>query len=373
MRYAKLGVTVAAAMLIFDMRPLDAKELKFVMPVDSPRSWIALNANETFAQAIKQQTGGSITIKWFYVGQLLSPQNVTAGVRDGLAEGGWNAPAFIPSQLPHNTIVSDMVAFPRTPAAAAGAAAQTTLLDCPECDADYAKLNVYNFASYSGSFTYLMCNKPVADLSSIKGRSVRASSGGWFRWVKELGGVAIQMSPGDIANAMTLGQIDCAMASPDWLRSFGLKDVVTHIVDQNQGIFHGQGFPVNRAAWDGLTGKEKETLKRGFAQMWATATVGGFVLHGEENLNEAIKEKNVKLVKAGADFQNAWARFGESERLAVAEAARKRGVKNPERIIETHLRNIEKWEKLVADTGAARDAGKFADLLWREIYSKLKY
>lgn len=80
-------------------------------------------------------------------------------------------------------------------------------------------------------------------------------------------------------------------------------------------------------------------------------------------------ENGGRVQRGGAEFDSAFEAFKKNDLEAVSEAARKRGVKNPERILKAYLRNLEKWEKIMAQTPKTAEA--YEKVLWREIYSKI--
>jgi hypothetical protein len=63
------------------------------------------------------------------------------------------------------------------------------------------------------------------------------------------------------------------------------------------------------------------------------------------------------------------AKYKAGERERNVSAAKGFGVKDPEAILDAHVRNVVKWQKLSKDIG--RDPAKLEAALWREVYSKL--
>ena len=87
------------------------------------------------------------------------------------------------------------------------------------------------------------------------------------------------------------------------------------------------------------------------------------------NGRKSVIEKGGRVQRGGAEFDSAFDAFKKNDIEAVSEAAQKRGVKNPGRILKAYLRNLEKWEKIMAQTPKTAEACE--KVLWREIYSKI--
>jgi hypothetical protein len=86
------------------------------------------------------------------------------------------------------------------------------------------------------------------------------------------------------------------------------------------------------------------------------------------------KERNIKFVQWGPEWSNAWKEFQKTEPASILEAAKKRGVKSAEAVLQAQVAAFKKWEDLVDKNGgvAGMTEERFAELLREHVYSKLK-
>ena len=91
----------------------------------------------------------------------------------------------------------------------------------------------------------------------------------------------------------------------------------------------------------------------------------------EEEVAKLAKEKGVNFVPSNPELSALKNQFTEELNVSQAEVAKKRGVKDPEAVIDAILKSLKKWEKIVAEVGYDQD--KLADRLYTEVFSKIKY
>lgn len=179
------------------------------------------------------------------------------------------------------------------------------------------------------------------------------------------------MNPPAISQALSRGQIDCTFGPIDWMITLRLKDVVRVVMDYNLGQFHGLGwFVVNKASLKGLTPTQRAAIKKNLPAWNATYT-DAYVQRAGKITDDLKKQGKVKFWKPTQDVIDVLARYKANEPAAVAADMRKRGVKDPERLINAHLATLKKWERIVDDL--KWDATAIAQAMQREIYSKVQF
>lgn len=373
-RIALAALAAAALAWVGAAAPASAKVYKWGS-FTPPNSSVSRIVMKQFNKEVKEKTKGAVEFEMFTGGSLVGPRDTLAGIRDGIVDGGFVVAAFVVSSLPTQNIIQDMVSFVSDAMQAAGSAAETHLLDCPECRGDYDKFNAISLAG-EGSESYVMqCGKPINSMEAFKGLKVRVAISGSGRWVQHLGAVPVGgMPPTDIVTAMQRGQIDCAIAIPDWLVSFSLADSVKHIVSMPQGNAHGNSELVfSKRLWDGLTREQKGIMLRAAPMAVSMGTIQTSYIEPKTRLDPVIKQKHITEWDGGSKLEASWAEFIKGEKAACIDLAVKRGIDRAvaTRIVERHIKNTQKWLKIAEDIGP--DEQKFADALWNEIYSKVKY
>lgn len=357
---AAVGLTLASA------TPSAAAELIYGSYLP-PQHFIHSVALPPMFAEIDKATNGAVKWKLVPGGQLFSAQATLASVGNRMADAGFIIPPFFQRELKHVIVVSDMSMFGTDPLAAQAAAEETFFLNCPECLDDYRRQKTVYLGGFGSPAYRLLCKKPIKTLADVKGAKVRVSGAG-SRWVQTMGGVPVNIQTGEMVEAIERGQIDCIVGVVAWLQDYGLFDSVKNVLDFPMGTFRGGGFVVlNRDAWNAMSAAEKAATFKSLPGAVTRATVG--YIEEDQKVAKLALERKIAFSPGGQDFAEAMATHVKSERQDLAERARKRGVENPDRIIDTHLRLLAKWEKIVAELKGDHKA--YEKALWDEVYSKL--
>jgi hypothetical protein len=142
------------------------------------------------------------------------------------------------------------------------------------------------------------------------------------------------------------------------------------VVDYPLGVLSPVvAFLMRRDTFHKLTKEQKVTHLKAAARIAAMHSINNFVIKNEESYKYAVEKKGVQKIAVGKDFDELMAKYKAGERERNVSAAKGFGVKDPEAILDAHVRNVVKWQKLSKDIG--RDPAKLEAALWREVYSKL--
>jgi len=322
------------------------------------------------AADLEKATNGNVKIRVFGGGQLLSGPATLAGLRDGAIDMGFIIPTLNPGELRHVSMIPELLPFATNGLAAAAAADQTIMLDCPECRQDFDAQNSIWLGSIGASPWHLMCRDPLTSLADMKNRKSRVTGGMAARMLEALGGIGVQMTPPEIAQALTGRQIDCTVGPLDWMLGLRLTETVKTLVDHNLGIYAGIGvFVFNKASLAKIPAADREILRREIPKHIADMSLAYQTRIAE--VKDASRKANITLWSPSQDFRDALAKFKAGEIQAIAADMTKRNVQNPERLIRLHLANIEKWHKLMEGIGTDRE--KYVAALWNEIFSKVTF
>jgi TRAP-type C4-dicarboxylate transport system substrate-binding protein len=345
-----------------------ARELKISTWLP-PRS-IEGRMYEDFVKDLAKTTNGSLTARVFHGGQLLSAGATLSGIRDGVVDAGFIVPTIYASELKHTVVVQNLMHHVTDPYVAAGAAMETIMVDCPECQGDFAKQNTVYLGGHAGTGWNLMCTSPTSSLNDIKGKKVRVTGRSATRMVAALGMVAVNLTPAELAPALQGGQINCAMGYKAWMIDYSLLDTIKSVVDFSLGSYSGLGFmTMNKRSFDSLTPAERKALLD-LQPEYATRGIDMYAAQ-DKLAFERGKAKGIKFVDASPDFVAAFEKFRNADVPNVVADLKAQGVADPAKLAQQHLATIEKWNKLVKAEGSTR-AG-YLGLLQREIYDKAKF
>lgn len=334
------------------------------------KSRINIDAIEPFMAATSKESNGSLTWKYMPGNQIVSVRNAIKGLRDGLVDSAMVVPVFARKELIQNNIMYDTYYFGGDdPIAAAGAAHETIMLNCPSCVKEYKDNNAFLLSSYGGSGDVLVCNKPVRTLDDVKGLKIRAS-GAQQRIVNAMGAVPVALPPQELTLALERGGLDCAVMALNWMVSFGVQDVAKHVLDFSMGSSRGLGLIVmRRQSWDRLTSEQRKILWKHAPLASARAVATSYVAL-DKRYRETAKEKGITFYQAGSDFEKVRDQVLAEERKAIISAIEAQGAKNVPAVVDAFLRNLDKWRKISGDE-IKDDPDAYARALEREVYSKL--
>ena len=335
--------------------------------------YINSKAMPRLAKNVAEATKGKITWKIIPGGQLANPKTTFDNVKNKVMAAGLAIPTYAPNLLPATaSLIYSNVVFGDHTVAASGAAVETMVLNCPQCLAEFKKQNAVALSGWTTSPYRLACRTPVSSLAELRGKRVRVTGNGNTNLIKMLGAVPVNANLVEAVGLLQRGGIDCTFGVDYWLKAFGYADFAKYVLDYNLGLTGPAiGLYMNRAVWNSFTREEKLLHMKEAAYMSGGLAIGQFIIDNEANRNYVIKNKGVKLLKAKnpADFEAVVAKFDVEQQKINLAAAKRFRVKNGEKVIAAYRKNLEKWKGFEKEIG--RDIQKFADILWREAYSKV--
>ncbi|WP_422000617.1 C4-dicarboxylate TRAP transporter substrate-binding protein [Reyranella sp.] len=352
-----------------------ARELIYVsnIPAKHPTHAIGL---DPYFEAVTKATGGSLTFKSYPGGTVAGGKTAVNAVQNGTADMALIADVYTPNDLPVSTLVSDLAVLGKDARVMTGAVNQTLLLDCASCKQDYLRHKVLPLASYSLTPYHFLCSKSgITKPEDVKGRKIRGT-GSMGQLVAALGGTPVNITSGEIYEAMQRGQIDCSLGPMPWLRSYSLWDMAKFVTSNGVGTYHGTNFiNIRTDTWKKLSPKERQAMADGLPH--ATRLIAEAYEKDDDNVVAEGKAKGVEMVEATPALEEAVAAFRDKDIKRVIETAKSRGVKDAEQIVEQFKRNVEQWTKLVDEIGKGTwteaQWDKYEALLKSQIFAKVKY
>ena len=97
-------------------------------------------------------------------------------------------------------------------------------------------------------------------------------------------------------------------------------------------------------------------------------TIDGYA-RDEQTGIEMVRSAGGVFTKGGKEFSDLRASYLDGELETVIAGAKKRRVKDPQKIIDAFRANVAKWEKLLA--GKTRDTATFQALLKEHVYDRI--
>ncbi|WP_118138335.1 C4-dicarboxylate TRAP transporter substrate-binding protein [Oceanicella sp. SM1341] len=331
-------------------------------------------ANNTIAlqpafDRIAEETDGEVEINLLAGGQLLGGADMLAGVRDGIADLGFVIPVYAPSELPNSVVISDMMPYGADPVAVAGAALETQLLDCPQCQKDFTDNNLVFLGGHVPTPYRLLCRNDVTSMADLRGLRMRGGSGAMARTAEALGGTPVNMSAGDMYEALERGQLDCVVGPIAWLRQYSLGEVIGSVLGEPLGVLGGLGLVTwNVDSWEGLSEEDRQVVLKEMPGIVARATILGYM--ADDNEVRAQYEDKVKFNDSVPEIREALDTINAEALPGIVEAAAARNATDPEAIAKAYLENLKRWQ-VISQEQVKGDPEALARVLWEEIYSKV--
>ncbi|MGE0415515.1 MAG: C4-dicarboxylate TRAP transporter substrate-binding protein [Acetobacteraceae bacterium] len=327
----------------------EARELIYAsaIPAKHPTHVYGL---DPYFEAVTKATGGSLTFKTYPGGTLAGGKATLNAIKNGTADMGLLADVYTPNDLAVSALLSDMAALGKDARVMTGAVNQTLQLDCAACKQDYVRHKVLPLASYSLTPYHFLCTAPgVKDVADVKGRKIRGT-GSMGQLVAALGGTPVNITSAEIYEALQRGQADCTLGPIPWLRSYSLWDMVTFVTKSSVGTYHGTNFiNVRTDTWKKLSKKEKQAMMQNLAH--ATRMIAEAYEKDDDVVRVEAMKKGVNFVDSTPALNDAVAKFRDTDIKRVISIAKSRGVKDPEPIVDTLIKNVASWTKIVNDIG----------------------
>jgi TRAP-type C4-dicarboxylate transport system substrate-binding protein len=319
---------------------------------------------------LDKDTNGAIKWKLIAGGQIADGKTTFTAVKDGLMQAGLAIVTYVPNAIPSvYAIYSTIIFGENDPVAASGAALETLYLQCPSCLEESKAYNAVPLSGWTSSAYVLACRDPIRTLAELKGKRIRAT-GGSAEMFKQAGAVPVGATLVEAVGLLQRGGLDCQHGIYDWLRTFGYGDVVKYIMDYPLGLTGpALGMFMNRDTWKSFTPEQRKVHVKHAAWLSAKMAIGNFVVSNEDALNAVIKDKGVQLIKVGDAFDPVVAGYKKAQRETNIATAKSFGVKDPAAIIDYYEQAVERWRPLSKEIG--RDVDKFADVLTRDVFSKI--
>ena len=325
---------------------------------------------EPMVKRFEKESGGKLTVETFPGGSVAKATAAVDSVRDGIVTAGMIVDSYVPKQLPHSFLATELGLLGRNSVVMSGATNEFNLVACKECLADQKKSGIISMAHYSTAPYTLMCKADLRSIDDFKGKKIR-SAGAYSIMFKSFGMVPVNVTSDETYEAMQRGQVDCTMGADSWLKSYTLWDVAKNVLATTIGTYHGGLlWAMNADAWAKLPADQKAILKKNMPILAADVTFG--YLQESRDVHAAAGEKGVKFNPPDATWNSAYEAYLKNEVARVKEEGKKRGVPNADELVDRYLGLMKKWEKIDAEE-IKGDKQKFVDALNREVFSKVSW
>ncbi|MFV8836382.1 C4-dicarboxylate TRAP transporter substrate-binding protein [Aquisalimonas sp. APHAB1-3] len=377
MTTTKTVTTVAGALalgLASSLSAVEARELNFA--IGHPPGAMLVQAAEKYADAVEKESGGELSVRVF-PGSLLSMEETSAGLRDGMADIGTVMTTYFGAEYPHSNLILESSMMLQLLGddvqgvegiAYAAAMTEYLMLHCPECLDEFGRQNqVYTGGAGTPGYS-LGCTSAVNDEASIQGKRLRIGGANWSRWANSVGASPVTLSGNEMLEALDQGALDCVILSTSDIANFRLDEALSDVtVAMPGGVYVGQLTQVNTGVWQSLSETHREAMLRAAA----VGAAEGSMLYqqGEDRFIADAESNGITIHEADEGLQELTREFvrEDLERIA-ANFAERHGVERSEAMLEEFRDVLETWVERVQGVD---NAEALADLYWEHIMSQV--
>lgn len=332
-----------------------------------PSHVLATSVYPTLFAKLEEFTDGAWTGQ-DTAGGLLAPNEMNAGLRDGVTElGAVILPYFAADYT--ETMLPGELSMVGTNNMAISAAVTEYIVNCAECQAEFTENGqVYLGADTTPTYNFLS-TVPITSLDDMKGQRIRTAGAVFTRFVEALGAEPVQMPSSELFEALNSGVIDATYSSIPDLKNAQLYDVVKDVTLIRLGVFNAAATTnASQLLWMRMSEEDRDALVH--ATQIAQAVGVEAWLDAEQEALATGEEKGIKFLEPDAGLLAAAKTFNEDHIANVAAALSERGVTNAQEKVDAYLALVEKWHGLVNDETTAEELG---ELRYQEIWSKVDF
>ncbi len=309
----KINLTIAAGQAPRALKPLQLVTDVFIAEVN---------------KGIKE-AGLKVEIVWkeAYAGSLLKPTRVLEGVRDGIAEVGFEPTIFHPDKLPLENITF-VVPFVTNDVSMVSKAMNKMHATFPEYTAQYEKFNTVRLGGNSYDSYEVVSTFPVRKVDDVKGKKI-GTAGAALAWIRGTGAVPVQSNMMEYYNSTKTGVFEAFIIFPSAHPGMKYPEVAPYTTKVGFGAQYAAALIVNR----GVFAKFPPALQKIFrdaGQKWGEEADKAMQNAGEAGLQsvagfkgqviEFPREEQVKWAKMMPNIAKEWAQKVDGQGLPGTKA-----------------------------------------------------
>ncbi|KAA0892581.1 C4-dicarboxylate TRAP transporter substrate-binding protein [Pusillimonas sp. ANT_WB101] len=302
----------------------------------------------TWADYLKDISGGDLNAK-VYTGTVLLAANASMqGLRDNVVQVAHHPAIYTPSELPVANAMQEL-GFNFDNQMAVIAAVSEFSMNNPVQLAEWNKSGLVYLGAYATSPYVLFCRQPINSLADLKGKRIRTAGSTVADWVKQVEGIAVNVSSSEMYSGLDRGSLDCASNSPLDLQARSLWEVAPYTVLVPTGVYwSGPEWGFNKKFWAGLNDQERQWFKEASAYSMANIVVN--YKKEDKAAIEFAKGKGNTVSEAPADIKASVDAFRKKSLNDVYDLAEnKYKVQNSKETLDDFINTYNKWVKLLAD------------------------
>ncbi|MEH6643592.1 TRAP transporter substrate-binding protein DctP [Vreelandella glaciei] len=329
-----------------------------------------------YANAVEKRSSGAITFDISYSSVLSPVAEQEQALRDGLLDMAWSMPAYNPTALPLNALVTEAAFLTeQTPVVSQlqGYGSSQFGMESEALQEELKGAGIVSLLTMVQQMPNnpLLCKgDPVQSLEDFAGKRIRVPGSGWATEVRALGATPVNLVQAEVYEAMQRGVIDCAVQSPGNSVEMGLFDVADYFVVDTQVNFQGWNgthITIAERVWDELPVKAQQILWDEAGETLLRSMIDRSMAAIAEELRAAAMES--EIIQYEEDVRHALT-AQRQKTLKDLDARATKMLGEGQTLLQDYQEAQDEWLTIVTEDLGYADAEYATWLEWAESYEE---
>jgi len=311
MRYPKILVSIALALLCMSATAANAVEIKIATLLPNQSQW--MQDMRAAGKVIESRTDGRVKLKFYGGGVQGTESAVLRKIRIGQLDGG----TFAPTDFMKQNSAINIYGLPFVFENWEEMRHVRDKLD-PVLEAGFDELNYVTFG-FVGSFSIVLSNEPISNHEDMKGKKVWLPQGDTISYEAmnrlQLSPVALPVT--DVLTGLQTGLLDIAAIPPEVAVALQWHTRVKYFTDMP--VAYAMSFlAINKRKFSKLSAEDQSVMKEVLAEVYAK--IDRAAPQESENAMQALAKIGIQKVDPDpGQFSELQATMGESNKAMATE------------------------------------------------------
>jgi len=256
---------------------------------------------EPFAEALKEESDGRITLTIIPAAAITSAASVYEDVIAGSFDIGWTLQGYTAGRYPLTEVVE--LPFIVNSATEGSVALWRLLEQSPDLQEEYSEVKVLSlWVTDPGE---IMSKKLVQKPEDMSGMRVRFAGPMQEKMLTKLGAVPVGMAAPDMYDNLERGIIDGIAIGSSTIESYRLHEVITHTTEGLHMFVSPQVLFLNKDKWESLSTEDQELISR-LSGEYMAEKAGEIYNHGLDTGFQLAQDGGVEIYEVPADVKAQW-------------------------------------------------------------------
>lgn len=329
---------------------------------------IIKGAVEPYFAEVAKKTDNALSFRLLADSMVVGANTTSKGVQQGLVTMGTIVPFYTSSVYPMTGLFTSMPMFQTDSLLETAVVNELFFLNCERCQSEWISSKVVPLAFYASSPYYLQCTSEIQSIEDLKGKRIQGT-GEYAALVTAFGGLPLALTAAELYTGMSQGTIDCVTGAASWLDTYGLKDVVKHVINMPLGVFRPVGLMnMNINKWNGLSDAQRHVFIDGLPKLVADAAYG--YVEEDQIARQNGLAAHIKFSEPFDGFVATFDAVSAEGGERFVELARKNGMQNPEHFLARYLELENEWREIIATINSEEE---YEQALRERIFSKVQW